>query len=96
MSKGTVSKFLLDSMPSRNVPFKRVAAGIVRLLHPPVDKGNCSSLTLVDYATRVLQSYALPGTDTERVVEGFLYTHPRGNLEKHGKSVYVRAYEGGK
>lgn len=96
VSKGTISKLPLDSMPSKDVPFKRVAVDIVGPLHPPIDKSNRFNLTLVDKDTIFSQAKALPRIDTKRVAEIFLYRHLSGNIVRHGKSVYVRSYEGGK
>lgn len=83
-------------MFSKDVPFKRDAVDIVGPLHPPVDKSNRFNLILVEKDTIFSQAKALPRIDTERVATILLYRHISGNIGRHGKLVYVRAYEGGK
>ena len=71
MSKGKV-KVSIDWMPLIDVPFKRVAVDIIGPFHPPTDKGNRLSLTLLNYATIFPQDTALPGLDTKRVTKALL------------------------
>ena len=70
--KGRVSKVPLGEMPIIDEPFHRVAVDLIGPITPVSDKGNRYILTVVDYATRYPEAFALPKIETERVAEALL------------------------
>lgn len=72
VTKGSVTKVPLGTMPLIDTPFKRVAVDLVGPLQPLTDKGNRYILTLVDYATRYPEAVPLQRIETERVAEALI------------------------
>ena len=70
--KGKVTKVPLGEMPIMDVPFHRVAVDLIGPITPVSDKGNRNILTIVDFATKYPEAFALPRIETERVAEALL------------------------
>lgn len=62
-------------MPLIDVPFQRVAADLIRPIHPPSEKVHRSILTVTDNATRYPEAVPLKTIDTVNVAEALVYTN---------------------
>ena len=72
VSKGSVMKAPLQTVPIIKTPFEKVAIDLIGPISPPSARGHRWILTLVDYATRYPEAVALTSTDTETVAEALL------------------------
>lgn len=72
IQKDKVPVVPLGKMPVITEAFHRVAIDIVGPLQPISDKGNRYIWTLVDYATRYLETTVLPEIETERIAEALV------------------------
>lgn len=70
--KGRIARAPLQSMPTIDTPFQRVAIDIIGPISPPSRSGNRYILTLVDFATRYPDAIALKSVETERVAEALV------------------------
>ena len=70
-------KVPLGKTPLMDLPFKRVAMGLIGPIMPASDKGHRYVLTLVDYATRYPEAVPLKNIDTETVAEALLDLYSR-------------------
>ena len=78
VSRGTVPKMPLGTMPLIGEPFKRVAVDIVGPLgEQRTRRGNRYILTLMDYASRYPEAVALRNIDTQTVAEALLDIYSR-------------------
>ena len=69
VSKGSVMKAPLQTVPIIKTPFEKVAIDLIGPISPPSARGHRWILTVVDYATRYPEAVALTSTDTETVAE---------------------------
>ncbi|KAJ8032705.1 hypothetical protein HOLleu_26306 [Holothuria leucospilota] len=77
VSKGSVGRVPLGTMPLIDTPFRRVAVDLVGPITPITERGNRYILTLVDYATRYPEAVALPKIESERVAEALFEIYTR-------------------
>ena len=77
VSKGTVPKVPLQSVPVVDVSFKRVAVDLIGPINPPSEARHRYILMLVDYATRYPEAVPLKRIDAETVAEALVDIYSR-------------------
>ena len=77
VSKGTVPKVPLQSVPVVDVPSKRVAMDLIGPIDPPSEAGHRYILTLIDYATKYPEAVPLKRIDAETVAEALVDIYSR-------------------
>ena len=82
IKKGIDKQVPLVSMPSIDMPFKRVVVDIVGPIAPPSEAGHRYILTLVDYATRYPEAVPLKKIITEAVAEALHDIYSRVGIPK--------------
>ena len=87
VARGAVSCTPLGEMLLIDLPLKRVAIDMVGPITPASDKGHRYILTLVDYATRYMESVLLKNIDTKSVAEALLDVYSRVGVPEEVLSV---------
>ena len=77
VSKGTIPKVPLHSVPVVDVPFKPVAVDLIGHIDPPNEAGHRYILTLVDCMTRYPEAVPLKRMDGETVAEALVDIYSR-------------------